>query len=298
MKNTNELKKNSIYLIRNDLNFEKDFEIPEGVSLFLFENVNIKIKCKIDFQGLPSNPISIVPFNGSQFFGSFRLESMKSSLVIQSSLFAGGGNDNNSKSNHFGHSKSAPLFFASNRSSIRIENFSAILDCIGKGFGIENHSSLTIDESIIARLDTGAEIDNSFLKVRNTLFSEFPNALDERKDDDNDALYIKNNSNATIENCRFFIGEDDAIDHNAASFLEISNSWIQGFVHEAIATSGLPTKNETFFQVNIDGIVIVGCNQAIEIGYGVPKVELKNSILIANGIAIRYGDECKFLYFQ
>jgi hypothetical protein len=123
-----------------------------------------------------------------------------------------------------------------------------------------------------------------------TWFLEMPNADGNPVDDDNDGIYLHNpppdlpadEASATVTQCVFAVGKDDAIDHNG-SRIRVADSFIEGFHHEGVACS----KDNW---VEIRNTLVRDCQQGIESGYGSPQVTVDHCTVVENEVGFRLGD--------
>lgn len=186
-----------------------------------------------------------------------------------------------------GHSASSPV--------LRIEGGrltmtgGGVLDNPGKAFG-SNDAEVTLDGLVISRCDTGGEFIESTVTLRDSHVLEIPDADGRVDDDDNDGVYlvgVRQTSDAVVrsrvEGCVFSVGEDDGIDQNGAE-VDILATFIDGFFHEGIATSSAG-------EVRIEDCVIRDSDQGVEAGYGSPRVWVRHSTIVGNGVGLRFGDD-------
>jgi hypothetical protein len=185
-----------------------------------------------------------------------------------------------------GHSHSQAALHAV-ASAVFIDNCYFLFN---QGKGITGLSStITMTNCIIAFCDMGGEFGSSRIAIDSSLICFLPNQLDKVLDDDNDALYLSGSAGdvqdsvySTIRNTTFYLGDDDAIDHNGA-FLNIDNCWIEGFAHEGLAASFTNL-------VRIQDSYVVACQQGIEAGYGAPQVIVDHCLIEECTNGLRFGD--------
>lgn len=237
--------------------------------------------------------------------------------------YLGGGASTNQR-NWFGHSMSQPVLRIANVHQTAVFDGGGCIACWGKCFGIENSYDVHITNFTISECDTGMEVHHSNISLSHTAITNLPwsnlvwqntsipsnfhysfysralpstmssddDYLTSDKEDDNDGIYLRGDSNgngvlhkAEIQAISLYNIGDDAIDINGHN-VTIGYSWIALCGHEGIATSGYEGA-----AIHIFGTVIMNCAVGLEIGYGSPTVIFTDSQLIKNNYGIRFGDE-------
>ena len=131
--------------------------------------------------------------------------------------------------------------------------------------------------------------------MRDSHVLEIPDGDGIDDDDDNDGMYLHGNNGQIhggqahiVSNSVWAVVQDDGIDHNNAN-VEFDRIWVLSAHHECIATSG-----HNGGSVKLTRSVLAGCEQGIEAGYssnGWPSIAVESSLITANVIGIRYGDD-------
>ena len=200
-------------------------------------------------------------------------------LELDHVMITGGGGD---AARAFGHSDSQPLIGAADEASVVVRD-SVVADSTGKALGIAR-SSLDLSGTVVTRTDTGGELVDSVFSVADSWFLDFPTTEAPAADDDNDGLYLgPTSAPSTITDTVFIGGIDDGIDH-AGGDVTLDRVWVEGFSHECVAAS------ETGSLRIVDS-VLRDCQHGLEAGYGSPTVDADHVLFLANGVAIRYGDD-------
>jgi hypothetical protein len=271
-----------IHHVTDALSIDGALRIAPGTAVVIAPGANIEVSGAITAQGTEEYPI-VFTSESEAPWGGVRLIGHETSELSHVFLTHGGGDT----SKFFGHSDSQPL--------IRIKagrlnmNSGAIVDSPGKAFGCTT-ARLELEDVLVARVDTGGELDRCALELHNGHISEIPDGDGLAEDDDNDGIYLlgvyldgnEMPVRSLISDSFFFMGEDDGIDHNDA-FVRVERTWIEGFAHEGIAAS-------VGNSISVVDSVIRGCDQGVEAGYGSPTVEVDHCLITDNNTGIRFGD--------
>ncbi len=254
-----------------------DFLIPPGSSLriepgtriALSENANIRVEGTLEVLGTDELPIFFTSAAPGINWGGIRIVDGEANLRY--AFFTGGGGD---ESQEFGHSNSQPVLRADG-ARLDCDNC-FVIDNIGKGFASTNDAIVTIHDSVISNVDTGGEFNNSQVTVTGSYIKDIPNGDGVFADDDNDGFYFSG-VHTSGEASRFvdsFIlnTKDDGIDHNGAALI-VERAWIEGTLHEGIASSN---RNS----VVVSDSVVRHTNQGVEAGYGSPDLSVLNSVIV------------------
>ncbi|MGI9602410.1 MAG: CotH kinase family protein [Acidimicrobiales bacterium] len=251
--------------------------IESGTTVVVGAGLNIDIGGTLEATGTVDAPVLFGDQDAAGPWGGLRADG--GTIELDHVMLTGGGGD---ATRAFGHSNSQALLGAVAGGTMSISN-SVLADSGAKGFGIEN-ARLDMTSSVIARTDTGGELLDSSFAIDGSWFFDFPTIDAPFADDDNDAIYLgPTTETSTITDTVFVGGLDDGIDHAGADVV-IDRVWIEGFVHECLATSEAGS-------VTITNSVLTGCEQGLEVGYGTPAVRADHLLLLANGVALRYGDD-------
>lgn len=279
------IKSKNVIFIYDDITIpgDKTFAVDSNVVIMISENKILRIDGKVTFNGTSDHPISVIPFLQSKPYGGVVCKNESS---FKNVIFSGGGGLTSGEF-VFGHSGSQAVLH-NEFGSIDINNCYFIYN---EGKGITSKTGeLVIDSTVISFCDMGGEFEKTLVSCSNTWVMFSPDNTSQEVDDDNDGFYFYecytangiDTNFSTIENCVFYSGKDDAIDHNGA-FLKIKNTWIESFFHEGLAGSN---KN----QVLMENCIIIECEQGAEAGYGSPNIYLNHCLLINNGAGIAFGD--------
>jgi hypothetical protein len=164
-----------------------------------------------------------------------------------------------------------------------------MLDHIGQIFYPQN-ATLTVDNILVQRAQTGGQVNYSDLTIRNSVFTDFPDDSYVFRDEDNDALYLSA-SDAEIENTIFMFAKDDGLDsgNEEGGEINLTNCRFEACFHEgaALSSGNSAVKNHTFTEC-----VFTNCGQGLELGFSSPNhtVVADKCLFLYNGIGIRYGD--------
>jgi hypothetical protein len=261
---------------------DKTLTIESGTTVLLDAKANLLVGGSIVGNGTFESPLFFTEWEEGKPWGGLRI--VGGSATFSYAFFAHGGGDGKYV---FGHSGSQAVLFVEEGELTMEDTF--ILDNSGKGLGAQL-ASLTAADSLISRCDTGGELKQTQAEFYRTWFLEMPSADGEPDDDDNDGIYLHNpppdlpadEASATVTECVFAVGKDDAIDHNG-SRIRVTDSFIEGFHHEGVACS----KNNW---VEIRNTLVRDCQQGIESGYGSPQVTVDHCTVVENEVGFRLGD--------
>ncbi|MDZ7262633.1 MAG: lamin tail domain-containing protein, partial [candidate division KSB1 bacterium] len=159
---------------------------------------------------------------------------------------------------------------------------------------------VTVTNSVSSFVWLGGEFHRVLLFYQNSHLMNLPN--DDHiytEDIDTDGFHIdyinpQYPQYSVIDRCYFVTGKDDAIDHHHAR-LQISNCWLEDFIHEGVAASGGDT-------VKIFNTVAMRTDQGFENGWtedGVsrgPMVFIDHCVAIDNNVGLRIGDSYNWSY--
>ncbi len=254
--------------------------IGAGTRIRLVENAQIRVEGELEVSGSASSPVLFLPDveSGGHGWGEINV---KGAARIENAWFVGGGAD---ATRAFGHSDSQPVIRVAAGASVNMSG-GGVTDCPGKAFASQS-ATVILQGLLITRVDQGGEHKASKVQVTHSHFMHIPDDDGRADDDDNDGIYLSDTEgvgpSCLVQDCVFFQGEDDAIDHNGASVV-IDRTWIRQFAHEGIAAS----KGRDVIVVDS---VIMNCDQGIEAGYEGPQVFVNNCLLTGNGVGLRWGD--------
>ncbi|MEZ6118402.1 MAG: DNRLRE domain-containing protein [Pirellulaceae bacterium] len=290
------LAQDTVWDASTDRHITGELLVPSGVTLtiqpgtrvILDDQVNVRVFGTIESNGTAAAPVVFNSVAAGRNWGGIEVNSGQGSF--QYTFFTNAGSDS---SKNFGHSNSQPVLFA-NSATLNCDNC-FVINNVGKGFGATN-SYVTISHSVVSDVDTGGEFVRSVVQVADTWVKNIPNSVRQFQDDDNDGFYFNgahpSGEFSTFQDSFIVDTRDDGIDHNGAN-LNVINAWIEGAMHEGIATSNTNS-------ANIINSVFTRNNQGIEAGYGGPNVTVQDSATVRNDAGfdtdapitagIRFGD--------
>jgi len=255
--------------------------VGAGTRVALAANARLTVLGKLVVTGSEKAPVlfhaaSSVPWGEIDF-------QAKSEGTLSYVMITQAGGD---ASRVFGHSKSEPVIRAT-EASVSVDH-AVIADNPGKAFASER-SRITIEDTINARNDTGGEHEASLVRMSRSHTFEIPDADGKFDDDDNDGIYLlgaftaaNGEQESVLSDVVFAAGEDDGIDHNGA-LVRVERAWIEGVRHEGVAAS-------SGRRITLYDVVISGCEQGIEAGYGSPEVVAERVYVHDNDVGLRIGD--------
>lgn len=254
-------------------------EIGEGTRVLLGEKATIIVYGSLYAAGSMENPVLFTASHYSAPWGG--IEIWNSAASFEYCFFTNGGADT---AKAFSHANCQPLLLATD-SEVKVENC-FFIDNAGKGIG-GMRSVISLSHCCIARCESGGEFLYCVVDITGCHISDIPNDDGVPVDNDNDGFYfnnphLENEEPSTVSNSYFITGKDDAIDHNNAR-LEVSDCWIEGFLHEGVAAS----EGE---HVSVYNTVIKDCEQGVEAGYGSPAVTVDHCVIVNNDVGLRFGD--------
>ncbi len=258
----------------------------EGAVILIDEAVDINVSGPVIFSGTAANPIFLTCSRSDKFWGGFITRVAGGTIEARYTIFCQSGYHDTSGYN-WGHSGRQALFYTE-QSTLSLDHC-FMVDHIGQIF-YPQYATLTLDNILVQRAQTGGQINSSDLTLTNSIFTDFPNDSDVFEDADNDALYLSA-SDADIENTKFMYAKDDGLDsgNEEGGDINITNCRFEACFHEgaALSSGGNVVKNHTF-----SGCVFTNCGQGLELGFSSPNhlVVAEGCTFINNGIGIRYGD--------
>jgi hypothetical protein len=278
---------NTIVTVLGNIRVEagKQLHIQEGCAVRLGGEVNLLVQGSLKIAGSAAAPVIFRSIDWQKPWGGVVITNATTPCQFAHTFFVNGGGVQDGLY-QVGHSHSQACLHAVS-STVLIDNCYFLYNP-GKGVTALS-STITITNSLIAFCDMGGEFGSSQLSVDSSLICFLPNHYDEVLDDDNDGFYLSGSAGAVhdslycrITNTTFYLGDDDAIDHNGA-FLLIDNCWIEGFAHEGLAASNTN-------QVRIQDSYVVACEQGIEAGYWNPSVVVDHCLIEQCTNGLRFGD--------
>lgn len=257
--------------------------IGRNTAIVISPLCTIVIDGDITSEGSAQEPVIFRCISSDRPWGGLVINNGTGSFV-HTAFYGGGGNISGAYVQ--GHSGSQAALHVI-RGEVTIASCYFLFNA-GKGV-TSDHATVVISNSIFAFCDMGCEFGFSYVTIDSCFFGFLPNASHEFVDDDNDALYFYENLSADddtlfsrVTNSTFYLGRDDAIDHNGA-FLSVEKCWIEDFEHEGLAGS---SRNIA----SIYDTYIFKCEQGVESGYGSPTVNVNHCLIRDCYNGLRFGD--------
>jgi hypothetical protein len=283
-----EISANSLVRIKANLVISStgSLTVHEGSIILIDEAVDINVNSPVIFSGTSDNPIFVTCSRNNKYWGGFITRVTGGTIDAQYTIFCQSG-FHDSEGYNWGHSGRQALFYTEN-STLTLDHC-FMLDHIGQIF-YPQYATLTFDNILVQRVQTGGQINYSDLTMRNSVFTDIPDDSNIFIDKDNDALYL-NATDAEIDHTIFMYAKDDGLDSGADKGGEIilTNCRFEACFHEgaALSSSNEVVKNHTFSEC-----VFTNCGQGLELGYSSlnHSVVAENCMFLNNGIGIRYGD--------
>jgi hypothetical protein len=279
---------NSLVRITDNLNISPtgSLTIQEGAIILIDEAVDMNVSGPVIFSGTSKNPVLVTCSSSGKYWGGFITRVPGGTVDANYTIFCQSGY-HDSDGYDWGHAGRQALFYTEN-STLKLDHC-FMIDHIGQIF-YPQYSTLTFDDILVQRAQTGGQINYSDLTLRNSVFTDFPDDSYDFRDEDNDALYLSA-SDAVIENTDFMFAKDDGLDSGNEEGGEVilTNCQFEACFHEgaALSSGGTVVKNHTF-----TGCVFTNCGQGLELGFSSPNhsVVADNCTFLNNGTGIRYGD--------
>jgi len=279
---------NSFVKITADLDIAStgSLTVNEGTVFLIDEAVDINVSGPVVFSGIAGNPVFVTCSEKEKYWGGFITRVAGGTVEAQYTVFCRSGY-HDSGGYFWGHAGRQALFYTEN-STLKLDHC-FMLDHIGQIF-YPQYATLTLDDILVQRAQTGGQINYTDLILRNSVFTDFPDDSYDFQDKDNDALYLSA-SDAEIDNTTFMFAKDDGLDsgNEEGGDINLANCRFEACFHEGAALSSGNTfvKNHTF-----RACVFTNCGQGLELGFSSPNhtVIAENCVFLYNGIGIRYGD--------
>jgi hypothetical protein len=283
-----EIPANSLVRITGNLNIAStgSLIVHEGAVILVDEGLDINLSGPAVFTGTAKNPVFVTCSRKNKFWGGFITRVSGGTIEAEYTIFCQSGY-HDSDGYNWGHSGRQALFYTEN--STLTLNHCFMLDHIGQIFYPQN-ATLTFDDILVQRAQTGGQVNYSDLTIRNSVFTDFPDDSYVFRDEDNDALYLSA-SDAEIENTIFMFAKDDGLDsgNEEGGEINLTNCRFEACFHEgaALSSGNSAVKNHTFTEC-----VFTNCGQGLELGFSSPNhmVVADKCLFLYNGVGIRYGD--------
>ncbi|MBN2410610.1 CotH kinase family protein [candidate division KSB1 bacterium] len=275
-------------LIAGDLTVPENLHliIEPGTCVYIKKYVDVIVRGRITVNGNAENPVVFISENRDEPWGGFEFYNTRADFRYCFFVNSGGNPDKG-----WAHTNRQPILFARDNSELNLNNC-YLLNSPGKGL-CSHKSIVNVSESLSAFIFHGGELHYTLLNCRDSYIMNIPNDDGVFEDKDSDGYYIAymypgSDEYSVIDNCYFITGKDDAIDHHGAR-LKMTNCWIDGWMHEGVAASGLDT-------IRVCNTVVQNCDQGIESGWTNnfdipgPNVFVDHCVLINNDTGLRFGD--------
>ena len=273
-----------------------DIVVPEGTHLVLGAGAWVAVGARVNFfvsgrvsaRGTAAAPVVLTAADWPEPWGG--MEFTEAAADFSYCMVLNGGGDHTRGMWHTGRQH---IFFARFNSTFKFDQC-FFLNSPGKVFGCYN-SVASISNSVSSFVHHGGEFLRTLLSYRDSHFMNLPNDDGIYEEDiDTDGLHVDYVNDrfprySVVDNCYFVTGKDDGIDHHGAR-LQVSNCWIEDFVHEGIAASGGDT-------LRIFNTVVLNNDQGFEAGYTEyeyadgPHVFIDHSVAVGNNVGLRIGDD-------
>jgi len=283
-----------------DRHIQSDLTIPENTKLIIEEGTRVLLGTKVNVfvygelivNGTRNNPVLFMPIDNEQPWGGFEFFNTISSMSY--CFWINGGGDQTKAWKHSAEFGIQPILFAKEDSELNFDNVFILFSPNGKAIAADN-SKINVDNCVISNVFHGGEFWYSLIDYKNSYIMNIPN--DDGifvRDEDNDGMHIDyeypgEEKLSKIDNCYFISGKDDAIDQQNA-YLQISNTWLEDWIHEGVATSNEGSPISERNTVYLFNVVVKGCDNGFESGHGSPKLFIDHCVAIENKNGIRFGD--------
>ena len=276
------------------VHISEDLTIPVGLSLTIGTGafiavdpeVNIYNEGALIIEGSSDSPVTITCSDDGASWGGVigtvagnRVEASHA-ILCKSGHHTGGAYD-------YGHAHRQALFYCEN-GSLSLDHC-YMIDHAGQVF-YPVSASLEMEYCLVQRAKTGGQINDSRLVIDHSVFTDFPDDLNDYRDDDNDGLYLMR-SDATISHSVFMFARDDGLDSGGSvgGEVNVSHTRFESVFHEGAALS---SGGSVFKEHHFTNCIFTDCGQGLELGYSSPNhhVLVDSCLFIGNGIGIRYGD--------
>lgn len=279
---------NSRFLVRSNFTVRAGatLVVEPGVVVLLAPGAEITIEGRIEIRGSVEAPVYFMPQQVGRPWGGFLLPAGPARVEATGALFTGSGADARfylDRPLGGSHRVEQPTFHLGSGAQAVFRDC-WFVDLAGQALHGEN-AELTLDHCLVERCLTVGQFNGGAVQVRNSALIEFPVESAEFVDSDNDAIYL---TAGTHQFSDTLIGwtKDDGIDAGGDSpgNVRVERCWFEACFHEGMALSG------TDKIVNVADSVFLYNGQAVEAGYLSPRVTVTGSLLAANGVGARFGD--------
>ncbi|MBN2508582.1 MAG: hypothetical protein JXQ71_18040 [Verrucomicrobia bacterium] len=286
--------------------------VPAGSSLTIEAGTVVKLnrfmtmtnRGTITIRGTTEQPVvftatgPVAPDDNTYAWGGFIIRGSSARFTANGAVFNGGGGGVNF-GNELGpsHKSHQAVFILSDQAQVALTNC-YILNTAGQMGNAEN-ANITMDHCLAQKAVTGGEYAGGTHLFNHSAVIEFPEHNGQVNptiaEYDYDALYFTVGTHI-IANSLVGFCKDDALDSGSggSGTMWVSNSWVEGALHEALAWSGEGRVTHTY------NTVAMNSGQGIECGWSTgansPLVDAGNLLSLNNSVGARYGDNYDWTY--
>ncbi len=260
--------------------------IAAGTVVKLDAGVDITVHGKLLVTGTPSQPVVLLPSRPDAPWGGFFFWEGPAEAEIANAIFTGSGANGawfNSHPSFRSHRPEQALFYLGKGARATLTETYIIANA-GQAFHGEE-GFLTLDKCLVQGCQTAGQFNGGSVQIHQSALLDFPSDDLVYVNGDNDALYFTLGTHRLTDT---LVGwtKDDGIDAGAAEPGEVvvERCWFEACFHEGMALSG------TEKIVKVSDSVFLDNGQGIESGYYSPLVTVEDSLLLANEVGARFGD--------
>lgn len=266
--------------------------VGAGTVVKLAAGATINVEGAVEITGETNRPVVFLPARSDAPWGGFVLRQSPARVVAEGAIFAGSGADPRWYINNpigWVHRTEQALFHLGPGVEATLRDC-ALIDLSGQAFNGMT-ASLLMERCLIQRCTTGGQYNDGALRVRDSALLDIPNGDGQFVDGDNDGFYLTFGRHELTDT---LIGwtKDDGLDAGGGQTGEVTveRCWFEGMIHEGMALSG------TNKLVRVNNSMFLNCGQAVEAGYLSPLVDVRDSLLLANGVGARFGDNYSYTH--
>ena len=267
--------------------------IGAGTVVRLGSGINITNLGGIVINGTESQPVVFTPVTRAQPWGGFFLTVPTARIEGNGVIFMAACSR---QSGFPGHRNEQPLFnVTTNNTHIALTN-AAMIALAGQLYhSLEEgtpYSTVTMVRTLIQGGTTCGEFNGASLRFLEGAMLDMPYEdpfYCADVDCDHDGFYLNEGTHEIRDSLLGWV-KDDAVDAGSGggpTSVTVSNCWVEGTFHEALAWSGGGRSTRTF------DTVLINNGQGLECGWSTgtsPLVDGRRVLSLANGVGVRYGD--------
>jgi len=260
--------------------------VDAGTVVQLAPGVEIALEGTLTIRGTIDRPVTFLPERRQTPWGGVVLAQAPARVEATGAIFTGSGAQWDYYITHPTGSvhRTEESLFHLGPGAVGIFQDCWVIDLAGQAFHGEQ-ANLTLERCLIQRCMIVGQFNGGAVQITNSALLDFPNDDSKFVDGDNDAVYFISGSHRISDT---LIGwtKDDGIDAggDGNGDVEVKGCWIESCFHEGMALSGY---NRV---VTVSDSVVMNNGQGVEAGYYAPQVTVSNSLLIANEVGGRFGD--------